>query len=83
MKATIDLPDHLVKQLKLRAVHESRTLKDLVAELLTDGLSRNVPTTDHRVEFPLVRTRSAESDDDEATPERIAEVLFDLDAEHS
>jgi plasmid stability protein len=39
MKTTLDLPDALVKQIKLRAVHDGRKLKDMFAELLTKGLA--------------------------------------------
>lgn len=38
MKATLDLPDELIRETKLRAVVQSRTVKDLVAELLRQGL---------------------------------------------
>ncbi len=38
MKTTLDLPDELVREVKLRAVVQGRTVKDLVAELLTQGL---------------------------------------------
>jgi len=38
MKTTVDLPDALVKEIKLRAVHEGKKLKDAVAELLRLGL---------------------------------------------
>jgi len=39
MKTTLELPDDLVKQIKLRAVHEGRKLKDAVADLLRKGLA--------------------------------------------
>ena len=39
MKTTLDLPDDLVKEIKLRAVHEGKKLKDAMAELLRRGLS--------------------------------------------
>ena len=39
MKTTLDLPADLVKEVKLRAVHEDKKLKDAVAELLRDGLA--------------------------------------------
>ena len=39
MKTTLDLPDALVKQVKLRAVREGRKLKDAVADLLRKGLA--------------------------------------------
>lgn len=39
MKTTLDLPDALVKQIKLRAIHEGKKLKDAVADLLRKGLA--------------------------------------------
>ncbi len=38
MKATFDLPDELIREIKLRAVIQRRTVKDLVAEFLRQGL---------------------------------------------
>ena len=38
MKTTLQLPDELVKEIKLRAVNEGKKLKDAVAELLRKGL---------------------------------------------
>jgi len=39
MKTTFDLPPDLVRELKLRAVHEGRKLKEVVADLLRRGLA--------------------------------------------
>lgn len=39
MKTTIDLPDALVKEIKLRALYDGQKLKDAVAELLRKGLA--------------------------------------------
>ena len=39
MKSTIDLPSDLVREMKLRAVHEGRKLKDIAAELLRSALA--------------------------------------------
>ena len=36
---TLDLPDDLVREAKLRAVHEGRKLKDMVASLLAAGMA--------------------------------------------
>jgi plasmid stability protein len=44
MKTTLDLPDELVRELKLRAVLQRRTVKDLVAETLRRGLGLQPPT---------------------------------------
>jgi hypothetical protein len=38
MKTTLDLPDHLVRQAKQRALQQGCTLKELVAEFLRAGL---------------------------------------------
>lgn len=45
MKTTLDLPDDLVRRIKIRAVHESKPLKRLVAELLNQGLNGVAPPT--------------------------------------
>jgi plasmid stability protein len=44
MKTTLDLPDALVKQVKLRALREGRKLKDAVADLLRQGLASSAGT---------------------------------------
>ncbi|OGB80836.1 MAG: hypothetical protein A2496_16445 [Burkholderiales bacterium RIFOXYC12_FULL_60_6] len=38
MKTTLDLPDELVREMKLRAVMQGRTLRDLTADFLRQGL---------------------------------------------
>lgn len=38
MKTTLDLPDELMREMKLRAVIQGRTLRDLVADFLRQGL---------------------------------------------
>lgn len=38
MKTTLDLPDELIHAVKLRAVMQRRTVKDLVADFLRQGL---------------------------------------------
>ena len=39
MKTTLDLPSELVREMKLRAVHEGRKIKEVVASLLVSGLA--------------------------------------------
>jgi hypothetical protein len=39
MKMTLDLPNELVRETKLRAVHEGRKFKDMVASLLAAGIA--------------------------------------------
>lgn len=43
MKTTLDLPEELVHAVKLRAVMQRRTVKDLVAEYLRQGLGIAAP----------------------------------------
>lgn len=38
MKTTLDLPDELIREVKLRAVMQRRTVKDLVTEFVRQGL---------------------------------------------
>ena len=39
MKTTLDLPDDLMRELKIRAVHEHKKLKDAIAELIRKGIA--------------------------------------------
>jgi len=48
MKTTLDLPDELIREVKLRAVVQRRTLKDLVADLLRQGLGMAAPSPSQR-----------------------------------
>lgn len=43
MKTTLDLPDELMHEVKIRAVHEHRKLKDVIAELLRTALGADKP----------------------------------------
>jgi plasmid stability protein len=86
MKTTFDLPDALVRQVKLRAVQKGRKLKDEVAELLRKGLAaakegkpRATPRVigkDKTTGLPLIECRHAASTGEELTPERVANILL-------
>lgn len=43
MKTTFDLPDELVREMKLRAVMQGRTLRDLAADFIRQGLGLATP----------------------------------------
>ena len=69
MKKTLDLPDELIRELKLRAVVQGRMVKDLVAEFLRQGLGMaplgrpEKPLVSSMVEIgqrglPVIRCRS-------------------------
>ena len=40
MKTTLDLPDELMRRVKIRAVREHKKLNDVITELLHRGLSK-------------------------------------------
>jgi hypothetical protein len=39
MKTTLDLPDELMREVKIRAVHERKKLKDAIAEFIRKGMA--------------------------------------------
>ena len=84
MKTTLDLPDELMRAIKIRAAERDLKLKDLIAALLRRGLSEESgsPKKVHRrVKIPIVACRHEARPDEEMTPERVAEVLLEDDAE--
>ena len=85
MKTTLDLPDALVKQVKLRAVRDGRKLKDAGADLLRKGLAvapDREPKTqvevsrDRKTGLPLIECKHAASPHEQMTPERAADLLL-------
>jgi plasmid stability protein len=84
MKTTLDLPDDLMRQVKIRAVEENRKLKDTIADLLRRGLAQETgapPPIRRRVQLPLIQCAHAARPGEEMTPERVAEVLLEEEAE--
>ena len=90
MKTTIDLPDNLVRQLKLRAVREGRKLKDLTAELLREGLSapaapktprQPVVVKHKKTGLPVIVCRRTPPPGEELTPEKIADLLLEQEVQ--
>ena len=91
MKTTLDLPDALVKQVKLRAVRQGRKLKDAIAELLRKGLAATtddepeapapVIATDRKTGLPVVMCKQAAAPEEEMTPERVANILLAQEVE--
>jgi hypothetical protein len=85
MKTTLDLPEDLVTQVKIRAVRERKKLKDAVAELLRKGLAstgtrkrssrRVLIVKDKLTGLPLIQCEKAAKPGEEITPERIADIL--------
>jgi hypothetical protein len=84
MKTTIDLPDDLVKTLKLRAIHEDRTLKDLITEMLKNAVGRDgQATTTQRARFPLLPESKLAQPGRNLTPERVHELLTEDEVSHA
>lgn len=85
MKTTLDLPDELMRAIKVRAAQQGRKIKDVVTELLRSGLSQThsgapIPTP-RRVQLPLVHCGGAATREQEMTPERVAAALLDQEAQ--
>jgi plasmid stability protein len=83
MKTTLDLPDELMREIKVRAAREDRKLKDLVTELLRKGLAaQEEPARQaHRVKFPLIQSSHKAAPGEELTPDRIHEILMQEEIE--
>lgn len=83
MKTTLDLPADLVREMKLRAAHEGRKLRDVATEVFRRGLSQTGPQGEaprHRVKLPLIECRAAAK---ELTADQVAEVLLKQEVEWS
>jgi hypothetical protein len=83
MKTTLDLPDDLMRAVKICAVEENRSLEDTVADLLRRGLAQKrgtASTARKRLNRPLVECAHETRPDEEMTPERVAEVLLEEEA---
>lgn len=86
MKTTLDLPDDLMRAVNVRAAEQDLRLKDLIGSLLRLGLGLE-PTTAapprSRVKLPLIECARAAKPEAEMTPDRVAAVLLDQEAEAS
>lgn len=85
MKTTLDLPDDLMRSVKIHAAKSDMKLKDLVAQLLRRGLDTPGATATakprlHRVKRPVIECRHAAKGGD-ATPEQLAQLLIDQETE--
>lgn len=83
MKTTLELPDELMRAVKVRAANEGRRLKEVVADLLRRGLAADAtrpPRVRRRVRLPLIECAHDATPGQEMTPNRVAEILADEDA---
>ncbi len=79
----MDLPDELLRALKVRAAEENLKLREVVADLLRRGLAAAAievrPVRNH-VQFPLVECVHPAGPAEALTPERVAAILVDGEA---
>lgn len=83
MKTTLDLPDDVMRAVKIRAVEENRRLKDIIADLLRRGLaagSGGPAPVRRRVKLPLVECAHEAGPGEAMTPERVADALLQEEA---
>ena len=82
MKTTLELPDDLIREIKIRAAQDNRRMKELVADLLRSGLASadRSPhgTTPRRVQFPLPYCSDPRAGEG-ITPEVAAAILQEQD----
>jgi len=84
MKTTLELPDDVMRAVKIRAAVENRRLKDVIADLLRRGLDGKPGSpveVRRRVKLPLVECAHDARPGEEMTPERAADVLLEQEAE--
>ncbi len=82
MKITLDLPDELLRTVKVLAAEENLELRQVVRNLLRRGsaaTSADKQIVRSRVQFPLVQGAHPAKPGDESTPERVAEILGDAE----
>lgn len=67
MKTTLDLPEPLVREMKLRAAQEGRKLKDVATEVFEAGLRRQSPgqgskTYSQKLDAPLFACEASKAE---------------------
>lgn len=88
VKTTLDIPDDLLRAMKMRAVQEGRKFKDVAAEIFRRGLAQpNVAANSgvkQRVKLPLIQCRHPADSPATLTPDHVADVLLkqELDWSH-
>jgi hypothetical protein len=83
MKTTLDLPERLVREMKIRAATEGRKLRDVAADIIEKGLAAPVAATEnkeHRVKLPFFEGTSSPKSE-ELTPDKIHEILLNQEIE--
>jgi hypothetical protein len=73
MRTTIDIPDELHRQIKVKSAQEGRSVKELVLEALE---AKYRPKSDKRQRVKLPLIRSKRKDKINLTREQIDEAMF-------
>lgn len=76
MKTTLDLPEELVREMKIRAAKEGRKLREVATEVIRRGLSapeQKAPGKGKLVKLPLFKGGTATR---QFTPEELDEILL-------
>ena len=86
MKTTFDIRADLIREMKLRAVHEGRKLRHVATEIFRRGLSQPGPqseTARRRVKLPLIECGKPAAPTEELTADQVAEALLNQEVEWS
>jgi len=84
MKTTLDLPEELVREMKIRAAREGRKLRDVATEVIQRGMTElgtEPQKKGHRVKLPLIRSTRVVPAEEQLTPEKIDEILLNQEIE--
>lgn len=86
MKTTIDLPEELVREMKLRAARDGRKLKDIATEIFRRGLRREPDNASmlyqsRRLEQPLFVCEESEASSVNMSLEQLLELERKAEAE--
>lgn len=87
MKTTVELPDDLMKAIKLRALEEGKKLNEIMRELLSRGLKNDEPKlskarigVDKQTGLPVIL--GGKTPKNELTPAQISEILLEQEASY-
>ncbi len=87
MKTTVEIPDDLMKAIKIRAVEEGKKLNQVMRELLTSGLKTKQPKlpkvrigVDKLNGLPVILSSKAKNGD--LTPAQLSDILNEQEASY-
>ncbi|MCX6880737.1 MAG: hypothetical protein NTW21_44070, partial [Verrucomicrobia bacterium] len=87
VKTTLDIPDDLLRSMKMQAVQERRKFNDVAVEIFRRGLAQPKPAANsvvrQRVELPLIQCRHPADPSATLTPDQVAKVLLKQEEEWS